>query len=247
MLLQTPTPVPINAAPAKASLDPLDLIVHSSGVVLVVLVLLVLCATTVWIVWILKVQQLGRLRRAQHKFEHEAESAADGADLVALAMRHRDAPGARVVLELAKRQAHQGAGAELYLAIAKRALATEQQRASSLMPLLSSIASASPFIGLFGTVWGIMNAFLKIGVEKSASLPVVAPAIGEALIATAVGLVAAIPATVAYNFVDKRIGDLLDEVSASSETWAELLAQDARMAAHERVSAPPPAQFPGSR
>lgn len=236
--------VPINAA-KPASLDPLDLILHSSGVVLVVLVMLVLCATTVWVVWILKSQQLSRLRRAHNKFEREAESASDGADLVAMAMRNRDAPGARVVLELAKRQAHEGAGAELYLAIARRAVAAEQQRASTLMPALSSIASASPFIGLFGTVWGIMNAFLKIGVEKSASLPVVAPAIGEALIATAVGLVAAIPATIAYNFVDKRIGDLLDEVGASSETWAELLAQDARLTAAEQhgTSAPPP-RFP---
>src|SRR5690348_17892846 len=95
-----------------------------------------------------------------------------------------------------------------------------------LMPTLSSIASAAPFIGLFGTVWGIMQAFLRIGVEKSASLPVVAPAIGEALIATAVGLVAAIPATIAYNYVDRRINDLLSEVSASAETWVEVLMQD---------------------
>ena len=239
-----PAAVPVAVKP-PANLDPLDLILHSSGVVLVVLAMLVACATTVWVVWILKTQQLGRLRRAHNKFEREAESASDGADLVAMAMRNRDAPGARVVLELAKRQAHEGAGSELYMAIARRAIATEQQRASTLMPALSSIASASPFIGLFGTVWGIMNAFLKIGVEKSASLPVVAPAIGEALIATAVGLVAAIPATIAYNFVDKRIGDLLDEVTASSETWAELLAQDARlMAAEQRGTSAPPPRFP---
>jgi len=92
------------------------------------------------------------------------------------------------------------------------------------MTSLSSIASSSPFIGLFGTVWGIMNAFIKIGVAKSASLPVVAPAIGEALIATAVGLAAAIPATIAYNFSDKRIADLADELGASSEAWARILA-----------------------
>jgi biopolymer transport protein TolQ len=91
---------------------------------------------------------------------------------------------------------------------------------------LSSIAAASPFIGLFGTVWGIMQAFLRIGVEKSASLPVVAPAIGEALIATAVGLVAAIPATIAYNYIDRRIGDLMSEVSASAEGWVEVLVRD---------------------
>ena len=110
--------------------------------------------------------------------------------------------------------------------MAKRALATEQQRITTLMPTLSSIAAASPFVGLFGTVWGIMQAFLRIGVEKSASLPVVAPAIGEALIATAVGLVAAIPATIAYNYIDKRVTDLLDEVSASAEAWVEVLVQD---------------------
>lgn len=94
------------------------------------------------------------------------------------------------------------------------------------MPTLQSIASASPFIGLFGTVWGIMDAFLRIGVEKSASLPVVAPAIGEALIATAFGLVAAIPATIAYNYVDKRIADLLEELEASTGTWARWFTPD---------------------
>jgi biopolymer transport protein TolQ len=77
-----------------------------------------------------------------------------------------------------------------------------------------------------------MQAFLRIGVEKSASLPVVAPAIGEALIATAVGLVAAIPATVAYNYIDKRIGDLLEEVSASAEVWVEVLVNDPAEAGH---------------
>ena len=105
------------------------------------------------------------------------------------------------------------------IAIGRRAIVVEQQRASALMPTLQSIAAASPFIGLFGTVWGIMDAFLRIGVEKSASLPVVAPAIGEALIATAFGLVAAIPATIAYNYVDKRIADLLDELEAATGAW----------------------------
>jgi biopolymer transport protein TolQ len=71
-----------------------------------------------------------------------------------------------------------------------------------------------------------MDAFLRIGVEKSASLPVVAPAIGEALIATAFGLVAAIPATIGFNYVDKRIGDLLDELTASAEVWVETLIAD---------------------
>jgi biopolymer transport protein TolQ len=210
----------------QSKLDPVQLMLGSSGVVMVVLLILIVAATAVWIIWILKWLQLGRLRTAQHRFEKEAEGVTSASDLISLALKHRASPGGRVVLELAKRHHNPNLSSDLLMAVAKRAMATEHQRASTLMPTLSSIASAAPFVGLFGTVWGIMDAFLKIGVEKSASLPVVAPAIGEALIATAFGLVAAIPATVGFNYVDKRIADLLDELGASCETWAETLAAD---------------------
>ena len=205
-------------------LDPLNLMLGSSGVVLVVLCVLVAFSTGVWVIWLLKWMQLTRLQAALHRFETETERIHRNETLVAAAIKHKESPGARVVMELAKRQDQADLGADLLMAVAKRAIATEQQKASTLMPTLSSIASSSPFIGLFGTVWGIMDAFLRIGVEKSASLPVVAPAIGEALIATAFGLVAAIPATIGYNYVDRRIGDLLDELSASSETWVRVIA-----------------------
>ena len=223
----------MNPAASKApALDPTQLVLGASGVVLVVLALLAVASVLVWLIWFLKTAQLGRLRSAERSFELEAETAERAKDLIALAFKHKDAPGARVVVELAKRHHQRGLTSELLSAVAKRALATEQQRVTSLMPTLSSIAAASPFVGLFGTVWGIMQAFLRIGVEKSASLPVVAPAIGEALIATAVGLVAAIPATIAYNYVDKRIGDLLEEVTASSETWVEVLVADPAEGTH---------------
>jgi biopolymer transport protein TolQ len=220
------------AAPKAPALDPIQLVLGASGVVLVVLSLLAVASVLVWLIWFLKTAQLGRLRAAERNFELEAETAERAQDLVAMAFKHKDAPGARIVVELSKRHHQRGLSADLLSAVAKRALATEQQRATTLMPTLSSIAAASPFVGLFGTVWGIMQAFLRIGVEKSASLPVVAPAIGEALIATAVGLVAAIPATIAYNYVDKRVGDLLDEVTASSETWVQVLVQDPAEGAH---------------
>jgi biopolymer transport protein TolQ len=223
-------PVPVAPVSERTPLDPVTLMLEASGVVLVVLIILVIAATAVWLIWFLKSAQLRRLRAAQHKFERQAAEAETASDLIGLALRHRDAPGARVVMELAKRQQQPNLTGELLLAVARRAIATEQQRITTLMPTLSSIASASPFIGLFGTVWGIMDAFLRIGIEKSASLPVVAPAIGEALIATAFGLVAAIPATIGYNYVDKRIGDLLDELNASSEAWVESLMIDARAA-----------------
>ncbi len=204
---------------ATAPLDPLTLMLRSSGIVLVVLLILIAASVLVWLIWILKAAQMRRLSAAQHRFESEAAKLASTSELVRLSQKLDNAPGARVVLELARHQHQVGRGAEFMLAVGKRAIVVEQQRASALMPTLQSIASASPFIGLFGTVWGIMDAFLRIGVEKSASLPVVAPAIGEALIATAFGLIAAIPATIAYNYVDKRITDLLEELESSTEGW----------------------------
>lgn len=214
------------AAHGQNALDPIDLMLGSSGVVMVVLVLLIVASTLVWVIWFAKSAQLRRLTTTHRQFERAAASAASRAELVAAATTYPKAPGARVVRALAARQQEGGATKDLLTAVSKRAIATEEQSASAMMPTLSSIAAASPFIGLFGTVWGIMDAFLRIGVEKSASLPVVAPAIGEALIATAFGLVAAIPATIGYNYVDKRIGDLLEELNASSDVWvATLLAE----------------------
>jgi len=207
-------------------LDPLHLMLESSGIVLFVLVVLLVASFAVWVIWLLKSMQLRRLLFEQRRFERKAEGLENASHLISLALEHRGSPGARVVLELAKRHHQRNLTLDLLMGVAKRAIAAEQQRASSLMPTLSSIASASPFIGLFGTVWGIMDAFLRIGVEKSASLPVVAPAIGEALIATAFGLMAAIPATIGFNYVDKRIADLLEELAGSSESWAALLIAD---------------------
>jgi biopolymer transport protein TolQ len=217
-----PTTPPPLVHPEK--LDPLSLMLDSSGVVRVVLLVLIVFSTAVWVIWLLKWMQLSRLQGALHRFERATERVDHNEELVGVAIQHQASPGARVVMELAKRQDQSTLGTDLLMAVAKRAIAAERQKASTLMPTLSSIASSSPFIGLFGTVWGIMDAFLRIGVEKSASLPVVAPAIGEALVATAFGLVAAIPATIGYNYVDQRIGDLLEELTASSEAWVRVIA-----------------------
>jgi biopolymer transport protein TolQ len=236
--------------PSDARLDPLHFALGSSGVVMVVLLLLLVASVGAWAIWILKSLQVSRLREAQARFERAAERVTTASALISLALEHRGAPGARVVMELGKRHHHPNLSSALLAAVAKRAIVTEQQAASSLMPTLASIASATPFIGLFGTVWGIIDAFLRIGVEKSASLPVVAPAIGEALIATAVGLAAAIPATIAYNYVDRRIGDLMSELETSSEGWAETLAADPAAPSSAvplvRQSERPPA-FPAGR
>lgn len=90
----------------------------------------------------------------------------------------------------------------------------EITRLEKMMPFLATTGSVTPFIGLFGTVWGIMNSFTQIGIEKTASLQTVAPGIAEALIATAIGLFAAIPAVIGYNHflgqIKEQIADMED-------------------------------------
>jgi biopolymer transport protein TolQ len=257
-LLDPPAPGPAPAASVAAEpgtaapveLDPVSLVLNASGPVFVVVWLLVIAAVLVWFVGLLKLLQLRRWARAEDRFEIDAAAAEDGDHLFEIARHHEDAPGARVVLALEKRrdQPH------ILESVAKRAIVEEQKHASSMLSLLASIGSASPFIGLFGTVYGIMDAFLRIGKEKSASLPVVAPAIGEALIATAIGLVAAIPAVIIYNGLSKRLDDLLSEIESSAEGWVQHVKagssgarrQSAR-AARPQPMAPAQAQhFPGA-
>ncbi|MEZ4444015.1 MAG: MotA/TolQ/ExbB proton channel family protein [Polyangiaceae bacterium] len=212
------------AAPAAGTapaieLDPVSLILNASGPVFVVVWLLIIAAILVWFIAVLKLLQIRRWRSAENKFEKDAAKARDADTLFDIARHHGDAPGARVVFELQKRRDNP----KILESAARRAVVGEQQRASTMLPTLASIGSAAPFIGLFGTVYGIMDAFLRIGREKSASLPVVAPAIGEALIATAIGLFAAIPAVIAYNAISKRMDDLMDAVEASSDGWVALI------------------------
>uniref|UniRef100_Q3APB8 Cell division and transport-associated protein TolQ n=1 Tax=Chlorobium chlorochromatii (strain CaD3) TaxID=340177 RepID=Q3APB8_CHLCH len=88
----------------------------------------------------------------------------------------------------------------------KRATNAETKQLASLVPFLATVGNTAPFIGLFGTVWGIMTSFQAIGVTRSASLSAVAPGISEALVATAVGLAAAIPAVMGYNYLTQQVG-----------------------------------------
>ena len=205
------------AEPIK--LDPLSLVLGSSGPVFGVVWLLVGASALVWAITVLKARQLGRWVRAEQQFEQEA--LADLDRLEKIARRHPDAIGSRVVEGLLAQRLHP----EILESVADRILVGQQQRLFALMPALSTIGAAAPFVGLFGTVYGIMDAFLRIGNEKSASLPVVAPAIGEALIATAIGLFAAIPAVVAYNALSGRLEGLLERARASSRGWLKVISQ----------------------
>jgi biopolymer transport protein TolQ len=114
------------------------------------------------------------------------------------------------------------------------ALSREMEALEAHLPFLATVGSTSPYVGLFGTVWGIMNAFIAVGNVKQATLALVAPGIAEALIATAIGLFAAIPAVIAYNHyvsdverLNNRYDDFLEEFSIIIQRQAHAYGQTA--------------------
>ena len=108
----------------------------------------------------------------------------------------------------------------------RRAINTEMTRLTQMVPFLATTGNTTPFIGLFGTVWGIMNSFHGIGQRGSASLAVVAPGISEALIATAAGLGVAIPAVIAFNHFMQKIRVIETELHSFSADFLNILDRD---------------------
>jgi biopolymer transport protein TolQ len=108
----------------------------------------------------------------------------------------------------------------------RRAITTEMTRMTQMVPFLATTGNTAPFIGLFGTVWGIMNSFVGIGQKGSANLAVVAPGISEALVATAAGLAAAIPAVIAYNFFTSKIRVVESELDSFSADLLNIIERD---------------------
>ncbi|GAB6907870.1 Protein TolQ [Desulfosarcina cetonica] len=108
----------------------------------------------------------------------------------------------------------------------RRAINTEMTRLGQMVPFLATTGNTTPFIGLFGTVWGIMNSFHGIGQRGSASLAVVAPGISEALVATAAGLAVAIPAVIAFNHFMQKIRIIETELNSFSADFLNILERD---------------------
>jgi biopolymer transport protein TolQ len=108
----------------------------------------------------------------------------------------------------------------------RRATNTEMTRMTQMVPFLATTGNTTPFIGLFGTVWGIMNSFSGIGQRGSASLAVVAPGISEALVATAAGLAAAIPAVIAFNFFMNKIRIVETELQSFAADFLNIIERD---------------------
>jgi biopolymer transport protein TolQ len=206
-------------------LDPVQLVLHASIPVKIVIIVLIAFSVLCWLVIFAKWLHILRARSDSSKFMKAFDAAGS---LDALAQQglsaFRGSPFARIFAtgyDEMVRLTHGERGKRLDDAqsthvesITRRAAAAEITHLESWMSLLGTIGSTAPFIGLFGTVYGIMDAFLSIGNQQSANLPVVAPKIAEALIATAIGLVAAIPAVMAYNYFARRVGEIADIMDA---------------------------------
>jgi biopolymer transport protein TolQ len=214
-------PSATGAADAPVKLDPVQLVLHASLPVKIVLLLLVLFSVACWIVIGAKALHLSRARGESERFLKTFDQATNFDALAQGIAAFRGSPYARIFAVgydemnrmASKDRARLGEAESAHVESAtRRAAAREVTHLESWMSLLGTIGSTSPFIGLFGTVYGIMDAFLSIGNQGNANLPVIAPKIAEALIATAMGLVAAIPAVMAYNYFARKLQGLADNL-----------------------------------
>jgi biopolymer transport protein ExbB len=218
-------------APAMKELSPWMMFMSADIVVKAVMIGLAFASLMTWTVFIAKSIELSvastKLRAALKKIA-EARSLAEAQ--MALGAREGILPS---FLAAALREARMSAGLSSDSGIKERAASSfqeivraEARRIRVGMGVLATVGSTSPFVGLFGTVWGIMNSFIGISKSQTTNLAVVAPGIAEALLATAIGLVAAIPAVIIYNHFSRVTKSYLELVNRASGAAGRLLSRD---------------------
>jgi biopolymer transport protein ExbB len=212
-------------------LSPWSMFMSADIVVKAVMIGLAFASLVTWTVFIAKSIELsvkkGKLRSALKKI---AESRSLAEAQFALGAKEGILPS---LLAAAMREARMSAGISSDAGIKERAASSfaeivraESRRIRIGMGVLATIGATSPFVGLFGTVWGIMNSFIGISKSQTTNLAVVAPGIAEALLATAIGLVAAIPAVIIYNHFARLTKGYLELVNRASGVSARLLSRD---------------------
>jgi biopolymer transport protein TolQ len=223
------------AAPHDLSI--ITLVAQADHIVQIVLLLLLAASFWSWAVIFDKLMKLRRLRRDADHFEESFWSGGSLDDLYdRVGQRPMDPMSA--VFAAAMREWRRSAAKGLAASTALRTnlqeriervmhvtVSREMERVERFMPFLATVGSTSPFVGLFGTVWGIMNSFQAIAASKNTSLAVVAPGIAESLFATALGLVAAIPAVVAYNKFSTDFGRYASKLDGFSSEFSAILSR----------------------
>ena len=217
-----------------SSMSVVSLISNATIVVQLVMVLLILASLTSWYMIVSRYRVMGRAHKAGRAFEEKFWSSEDLASLYNQSRKDPDVDAGpeaifRAGFQEFVRLSKSTRGAEAVMDGSQRAmrvaLQREQTRLTKHLPFLATVGSTSPYVGLFGTVWGIMNSFMALANVKQATLSVVAPGIAEALIATAIGLFAAIPAVMIFN---KFARDINGFVGALDNFSAEMIASVSR-------------------
>jgi len=198
------------------------IVAEADTVVQLILLLLVFFSVFSWAIIFFKSKMLKTAARQSDRFLEAFRRSKSLSEVNEAAKRLRGSPLAVIFLAGNKELVYQskakgedgwtGERTESLNRALLKASNAEVSRLEKMMFFLATTGSVSPFIGLFGTVWGIMISFVRIGAMRSASLQVVAPGIAEALVATAVGLFAAVPAVIAYNYFLGRIKDLIADM-----------------------------------
>ncbi len=209
---------------APTSLDPVELFLAADIVVQAVIVGLILASIWTWTIIISFSMRTGGLNSKSRAYEDDFWDAKDREAALSKKMRSQ-VPSARVAgagLDEWRRSTKtapvdRDAARQRISAAMESQVAHEADELASKLGFLATTGSVAPFVGLFGTVWGIMNSFFQIGAQQSASLAVVAPGIAEALFATAIGLFAAIPAVIAYN----RFSGSVNQYEAKLQRFAD--------------------------
>src|SRR6201994_1449732 len=210
----------------------LRLIVEASIPVQIVIGILLLASLMSWAIIFRKRLIIGRARRGADQFENSFWSGGDLAQLYRAIEQRGGTTGMASIFEFGFREfarlRQQGTiAADQLLEGARRAMRVAQlkeiDRLEASLATLATVGSTSPYVGLFGTVWGIMSAFSSLGNVQQATLAMVAPGISEALVTTAIGLFAAIPAVVAYNRYADQVGRLELRFDAFMEELSTIL------------------------
>ena len=213
--------------PAAGELDLLDLVLHASLPVQLVMVLLLLGSVMSWVIIFRKKRVLDAAARRADDFEERFWAGAELSGLYREINQDRDSQTGLAAIfengfrEFARLGQRRGVDARTQLEGAQRAmrtsLAREIDHLETNLEFLANVGSISPYVGLFGTVWGIMISFQGLATMKEATIATVAPGISEALVATAMGLFAAIPAVWAYN----RFSTKVERINVRYETFTE--------------------------
>ncbi|MCL9782679.1 protein TolQ [Vibrio sp. S4M6] len=220
-----------------SDLSILDLFLQASFLVKIVMLILLGMSVASWAMIFKRSQALTKATKDTDSFEDKFWSGSDLSQLYQEVKKRKDSlsgteeifySGFTEFARLRKTNATspdfimEGTGRAMRVAVAR-----EVEELETNLPFLATVGSISPYIGLFGTVWGIMHAFVALGAVKQATLAMVAPGIAEALVATAMGLFAAIPAVMFYNRLSNRVGKLEHNFATFSEEFHSILHRQA--------------------